>query len=479
MKYDILDGFKAYLQENLSKNTAKTYFSAVNMVFKEVNFRDLGEIPEDYISKKVGSLTTKNKVSAAKNGLMHLKKYDSHLNIPSEETFKEISVHKRNRVKSRGKKVDFDQMQRKVNAIQNRKLKLAYRLASISGLRVSELADLEARDVNFSDDGKISVNIRNGKGGKNGQVDCLEDKYLYDNLKAYCQDNKNGKLFYSESYMRQKAWEMGIEMHDFRRAYATLKKIDCINHGDTAYEANAKVQEGLRHARFSTTKRYLYGRKIITKYKKINKAVVKPAVSHSGKYTECSNYTYDLVSTVDAFDLSEEEMNALHEYSTMEYNSINEYLYNPNFKYKKTYGYLVDVIENCINRKKIPDDMIVYRGVHDPSLIFKRDINDLSIEQLNKMFRGKIMENLSFMSTSISKHVADFFTGPAEYGGIILKIRAPKGSNGIFMGDISAHKEEKEVLFQKNTAAKINKIYHNENGNVQLDVTLSMPKKEK
>jgi len=37
--------------------------------------------------------------------------------------------------------------------------------------------------------------------------------------------------------------------------------------GATAYEANGAVQEGLRHTRFSTTKRYLYGRKIITKKK--------------------------------------------------------------------------------------------------------------------------------------------------------------------------------------------------------------------
>ena len=49
---------------------------------------------------------------------------------------------------------------------------------------------------------------------------CLNDTYVYSNLKDYCRQNETGKLFYSESYMREKAHGLGMEMHDFRRAYA-------------------------------------------------------------------------------------------------------------------------------------------------------------------------------------------------------------------------------------------------------------------
>lgn len=166
MKYDILHEYKQYLYDTLNKNTAKTYYSAVNKVFLDLHFNDLSQIPESMILERVKQLESKNLVSAAKNGLKLLYKFDSKLNLPKDEAFSNISKHKRNYVKSKGKRIDFDKTQRKVNSIRNKKLKLAFRLASISGLRVSELADLEARDLKFNDDGKIIVSVRNGKGGK-------------------------------------------------------------------------------------------------------------------------------------------------------------------------------------------------------------------------------------------------------------------------------------------------------------------------
>ena len=164
MKYDILHEYKQYLYDTLNKNTAKTYYSAVNKVLQDLRFNSLSQIPESLIIKRVQHLGSKNLVSAAKNGLKHLYKFDDELNLPKDEAFSDISKHKRNYVKSKGKRIDFDKTQRKVNSIRNKKLKLAFRLASISGLRVSELADLEARDLKFNDDGKVIVSVRNGKG---------------------------------------------------------------------------------------------------------------------------------------------------------------------------------------------------------------------------------------------------------------------------------------------------------------------------
>ena len=137
MKYDILNNYKAYLQANLNKNTAKTYYSAVNKVFDGIDFNDLREVSETKILDRIKNLKSKNQVSAAKNGLKYLQVVNNHLQMPSDAQIAEISKHKRNYVKSRGKAVDYDQMLRKVNVLKNEKLKLAYRLAGISGLRVS------------------------------------------------------------------------------------------------------------------------------------------------------------------------------------------------------------------------------------------------------------------------------------------------------------------------------------------------------
>ena len=49
MKYDILLGFKRYLQDNLNPNTAKTYYSAVKKVFNNCNISSMGDVPESYL----------------------------------------------------------------------------------------------------------------------------------------------------------------------------------------------------------------------------------------------------------------------------------------------------------------------------------------------------------------------------------------------------------------------------------------------
>ncbi|MDU4971453.1 MAG: hypothetical protein E6X19_01905, partial [Hungatella hathewayi] len=91
MKYDILNEFKAYLQANLNKNTAKTYYSAVNKVFENIDFNDLQDVSEDKILDRIRKLSSKNQVSAAKNGLKYLQVVNNHLQMPADARFAEIS----------------------------------------------------------------------------------------------------------------------------------------------------------------------------------------------------------------------------------------------------------------------------------------------------------------------------------------------------------------------------------------------------
>lgn len=136
----------------------------------------------------------------------------------------------------------------------------------VSGLRVSELADLETEDIRFEGE-KIYVNVKKGKGGHGGVIECRKDPYLSRRLPPFIEENRKGKLFYSESYMRQKADELGIECHDLRRIYAITTRND-LKKEMPVDEANRIVQDRLRHVRFSTTKRYLFNRKLKYEYEK-------------------------------------------------------------------------------------------------------------------------------------------------------------------------------------------------------------------
>lgn len=160
--------------------------------------------------------------------------------------------------------IEIDRIQRAVNQMSNKKLKMAYRLIMVSGLRISEVADLEPRDIEFLDKYKIRVHVRNGKGGKERYVTTTGDRYLYEGLEAHKKPTEAGdKLFYGEAYMRKKAYELDFEPHDLRRAYAQNTKRLHMAEGKSAQEAAAIVQNDLGHKLPRTTSLYLTGRKVI------------------------------------------------------------------------------------------------------------------------------------------------------------------------------------------------------------------------
>lgn len=274
MKYDILEPFRDYLKQKLPHNTARTYYAAVVKLFKDIQFNDLRQIKPDWIKEEtVKRFKTRNEYSAVKNGLKWLAKYDPNLRLPSEADFQAGSSKKRNFSKKPKKIIYLRPTQRKINQIQNDRLRYAYRLAEISGLRVSELAALEATDIQL-ENGKIFVTVKKGKGGHGGRVECQEDAYLYSRLPDFLKEHAEGKIFYSESYMRKYADKLGIECHDLRRIFAIQTRSELKKEMPVA-QANEIVQQQLRHSRFSTTKRYLFNRKLKFEYEKEQKKEVR------------------------------------------------------------------------------------------------------------------------------------------------------------------------------------------------------------
>lgn len=272
MKYDLLEPFKEYLNSIYGKNTARKYYSAVVKLFRDRQFNDIADINPDFIKSELPErFKTRNEFSAAKNGLLHLKALYPELKLPDEEYFHSVSISKRNRSKKPKKQLYLDTIQRTVNQISNPKLKYAYRLALVSGLRVSELGALNASDLHFDDaNGEvIHVDVKHGKGGSNGRVECLPDAYLYGHLQKYASGHPEGNLFYSEAHMRKEADRLNLECHDFRRIFSQQLRNKLKSETDMEpKEINAAVQERMRHQRFSTTKRYLYNRKLCIKPKR-------------------------------------------------------------------------------------------------------------------------------------------------------------------------------------------------------------------
>lgn len=262
MKYDILNSLRRHLHENYKKNTAERYFFAVDKLFKNIQFSGVQEIQEGYIETEIIKIKNKNDFSATKNGLKNLKEVFPEFILPSEDFFTSTSRRKRNWSKRPKNTIYLQTTMKKINALQNKKLKYAYRLALVSGLRVSELAALTKNDIAITSDGKITVNVLHGKGGSNGLVSCMEDKYLAVALGEYMKDKEGDeKLFYESITMKKEAWKLGLECHNFRRIAAITYRQSIVKEVGKK-EADTATKNMLRHTRFSVTKRYLRNRKL-------------------------------------------------------------------------------------------------------------------------------------------------------------------------------------------------------------------------
>ena len=174
---------------------------------------------------------------------------------PLARLYKQYGEHKLGAELAHGEDTYF----RKINRLNNEKLKLGFRLQYRSGLRIGEIAALnKEKDITFGDAGEITLIVRNGKGQKSRKVDVVDDPYLYNRLKAHIESLGEGEVpFYSESYLKKKANEHGIRTHDLRRINSRERFRNELQEGRTKRAARRAVGKQLGHENPATTSLYL------------------------------------------------------------------------------------------------------------------------------------------------------------------------------------------------------------------------------
>ena len=152
------------------------------------------------------------------------------------------------------KELDFNEVNKKIKAIKNQRLKLCYQTILATGLRVAELSQITTQDCKFLDDEVHFFFI--GKGGMLQMVKLLKNEYpkLYENLKethaTLCEKPKvKPKMFYSAVYLQNKARKLGFTCHDLRRAFAKLEY--------KKSKSKKEVMQKLRHTSMKNTMIYI------------------------------------------------------------------------------------------------------------------------------------------------------------------------------------------------------------------------------
>lgn len=249
MKYDVLEEYKSYLLTiaQLSRETARTYYNRIDILLEDCN-TDNFDI--DKILDKLKEVKYKNHFSQYKNAFLYFLQFQNiNLDTQSIHKIKELE-HNTQKKYRKLKESDFKIVKNKINHLKNRKLKLSYQVLSATGLRVSELAQIQKKECTIEED-TITMHFT-AKGGNKDEVVLRreENEKLFCDLRDFIKNLEDRKkIFYSANYLQQKAKQYNFNCHDLRRACAKIEY--------QKTKSKKAVKEKLRHKSIKATNIYL------------------------------------------------------------------------------------------------------------------------------------------------------------------------------------------------------------------------------
>jgi len=251
LKYDVLKAYRKYLEEKLSRETARTYYIRLDNLLDDQSINeDTIKLDFEKIIIKLEAVKYKNHFSQYKNALYHFCEFcgiaiaDEHLD------YIEYLKHGKRKKYRKLEAIDYTQIEKRIKHLRNKKLKLSYQALALTGLRVFELAQIKRNDCVINGD-KIFFRFV-GKGGKPEEV-ILHEKdnpIVYQNIKELIENTDQEKcVFYSAIYLQTKAKELGFKCHDLRRVFAKKEY--------KKSKSKSEVMAKLRHSNIKNTNLYL------------------------------------------------------------------------------------------------------------------------------------------------------------------------------------------------------------------------------
>lgn len=251
MKYDVVNGYREYLEKTYRPTTTRAYTNRLELLLKDQSVLNFDEqLDIDKMIQHLSEIKYKNEFSQSKNAFFRFLEF-KHITLNQEQLSQIKQFEKSTQKKYRKKKsVNYKIVDKTIKHIRNQKLKLSYQTILNSGLRVFELSQIRRDDCIITND--FIRMYFTGKGGEEESVIILkaENELLYENLIELISNTAfTKKVFYSSNYLQKKAKEYNFCCHDLRRIYSKLEY--------KKTKSKKEVQTKMRHTNEKTTEIYL------------------------------------------------------------------------------------------------------------------------------------------------------------------------------------------------------------------------------
>ena len=195
MKYNSLNEFEIFLLSHHTPATAQTYKKAMDFLLKEQYLFDCKKLDVEKVIQKLKVIKYKNQYSKYKNAFL---KYCSFIGLElDEDTRLELSMIRLEKKKKRRqlKQVELKDILNHLKVMRDKKLKCSFETMLHTGLRVSELSQIQKENCTIETD-YIEFDFL-GKGGNQERVVFYEiqNQQLFEDLKNLIS-NTTGKVFY-------------------------------------------------------------------------------------------------------------------------------------------------------------------------------------------------------------------------------------------------------------------------------------------
>jgi ADP-ribosyltransferase exoenzyme len=141
--------------------------------------------------------------------------------------------------------------------------------------------------------------------------------------------------------------------------------------------------------------------------------------------------------------LSKGQREAAETYTGGDYEPINGGLRQGNVP--REYQTTVKNLDSAISQSKLPENTVLYRGT------------SLSPERMANIKPGATFSDPAYTSTSINPRIPDSFA--RGEGKTMMRIKAPAGTNGLAVNNVSNFDGEHEVLLPRGTNYRVTNVY--------------------
>lgn len=251
MLYDVLDGYKQYLELSYRPQTVQTYCNRLEWLLQGQSIlKTVEKLEIQKILDNLSLIKHKNKFSQSKNAFLQFLKYENIL--LSDEQLKQLKTLENQTHKKYKKKkvINYKKIDQTIKHLKNKKLKLCYQVLLSTGLRVSELSQIIKNDCTVSGDSIIFSFVAKGGTQEKVIISKEDNSKLFDELKEHISTVQTSeKVFYSCNYLQAQAKKLNFQCHDLRRICAKLEY--------KKTRSKKEVQKKLRHDSVKNTNIYL------------------------------------------------------------------------------------------------------------------------------------------------------------------------------------------------------------------------------